>query len=752
MANLFLSGFLAGVISDVKGSYQTAACAFRRYAATVRTSAQVGGNIDSRATRITYEVGRVSSTAAQALSGVPDGAVAIDASYPTSVVLSEEFAGLAKKYTNFAAAFTYSSLAGVAERLARALAVMTTVGGIDSDDIRSGAPLRVQAVNVFDGPVNSLVSSVFIPRLVNKTLGLDIFAVLVNAVAGEGSAVVTDVLELDATTRQPILGTVSGPSLARAIVEALRLVGANMIASDQGPLFALAVTRGLHRTLTVVGHTDEGAVVRDLLRCGHFGAPFGGIHYSLEPYAGIPALSSNGLKDIIAFVDSIALVTAGVVAHCDPGTTYGGRWFPTFFNGGSEVDGEQRPGAHLPAPHNAASRNRAQLLADLSKFSDRYVGALAKIFNASGDTGLASSIFCTVAHQLPQDCRHLRFASVTPFFWVEPTSLIPAQFLDSPAERGGAGAFVSPAATDSRPAWPGISRYCTGDVEYSSFVVDIPTPRAAWFFAHWHGNPLNGLSAVKVRQLDPNLIVHPGHCEADPEIRDRLEANHSIADYLWTRGQSPFCAPGELMNLGGTMGLLVHHYTFDQDGIPFGEHVPTATEFANTVVTISVGRPRGISSGAANSQDNNVRRARTRATRELAASAARVRLFGRADTAAMPIASSAPNHPSDRPLHQRERARDHDSGGGVDGWTRGAVGGPKLQDPDERGPDGVPVPAVPQQGPVHWPQLSRPVRAVGGGANVVLAPPEHDAGATEDDIPLAPDAGAAPPNGPEPAP
>lgn len=177
----------------------------------------------------------------------------------------------------------------------------------------------------------------------------------------------------------------------------------------------------------------------------------------------------------------------------------------------------------------------------------------------------------------------------------------------------------------------------------------MPFARSAWFFAHWLNHPANGLGAIQVRQLDPNGIIHPGPCDADPQVRDRVEAARPFTDFLWRRGQSPFPAPAELINLGRTVGFAVRHMTMDDDGIPTEEHVPTLREFADTTVTIQVGRLMGLRNGQHNSYDSYVRRARTRAVRELAAASARIRVFGQAGVAEMPVLTTAPTMRSNVP-------------------------------------------------------------------------------------------------------
>nr|QDH91164.1 MAG: hypothetical protein H4RhizoLitter2077_000001 [Totiviridae sp.] len=750
------NSLLASVIASPRGGYLTDTATFRRYTSGVVTEAMVRGCVDTRQAVIHYEVGRRFKTITDALAPVRGGQ-RVDAAYHTGAALAEDFVGLAKKYSNFSATFEYTSLAAIVERLARCLAVCSTTPGVTSVHLRGGEALHIQALGTHDGPVNSLVTTVFIPRLVNSNVRGDVFSVLVNAVAGEGGSVSTDVLEVDAITRQPIIPEVEGDGLPRALVDALRVLGSNMIASGQGPLFALAFTRGIHKVLTVVSHTDEGGVMRDLLRAGSFGVPFGGIHYGLADYVGIPALSADMAVQTAAYVDGIALATAGLVAHCDPGERYDGRWFPTFYSGSGGDALTVHAGTHVTGTAAMAARNHGQLISGLSRFADLYISGLGELFSARGDTRLGSVFFCTAGSMMSVESRHLRHASIAPWFWVEPTSLIPAGFVGSSAETEGFASYGGRDSTATRAAWEDIVSVGPGDVFSNGYHVLMRSARTAWFLAHWVDNPRNGLGCVTVRQLDPLAIVHPGPCDTVTDVRDRVSNTRPLSDFLWKRGQSPFPAPSEFLNLTGTIGLHVRHSTLDDDCVPQPEHVPAAHEFVSCTVTIRVGRPTGRMSGPSNTPGLGVRRAKTHATRELAAASARMGVYGRADVGEMPILMSAPRM---REARRIEIQPTPDLGSGaVTGHAYGDASGADGASESTRVRSGAAVLPVPHHAPLKAPAALRPgINQPGGGVVAIPAgvPPAGAGGPgsgseAHDSSPpgiVAP-SGAAPPSGPD---
>jgi len=708
--------FLSGVLGAPVGNPRVKKDEYRRYAATARTSAVLQDNSESRVVSIQYEVGRVYEHIKDALGVTTVGTASYDAMYDTHADLRDDFINLARKYSNFSSVFEITNLAGVVERLGKALACASLYDNLESSHLRSTNELTIHTLGAADAPITALTNAVFIPRLVETQMNQNIFSVLANAVAGEGSAVATDVVELDATTRRPLISSVSGSALTAAIVGSLRILGGNMAACNVGSLFGYALARGLHSVLTVVGHTDEGGFMRDVFRRGAFSPPFGGIHSGLDVYTGIPALQTGSFNAVAAYCDAILLTTAAGVAFADPCVELRGSIFPFLSNGTTASDPEVDPGAHLAGTDAMVARHRSQINSVMDKFGNNYAGVLGRIFGCGGGEHHVARHLSACAISIPDDNRHLKFASVTPFFWIEPTSLLPISFCPERARLAGSCSLGDVGTDVSHPLFESISPYGSCDAYASAFAVQVRSARTTPMLYHWLGNSLNGLSSVRVRQMDPMGIVQPGGSDATGTVEARLKADSSIASYLWKRGQSPFPAPGEFLNLNATLGIYVSHVSLDDDGIPSLEHVPTTAEFLSSKVTINVSRPTGLKVGKSNTYDASVRRARTRATRELAAANARYGTFGRADHAAMPISFCPPrlNAPTVKldpvvlPADTEQQTADR-----VDKKVE------KL-DPgvtDVHGDQAEPVSAAPQYTAVRAPTLAREGGVnVGGGA------------------------------------
>jgi len=676
-ANTFLADILSGpMCGKVVGDNS-----FRRYKTAFRTTMQMYGIADINTTEILYEIGRAGPSAEHLMRQHDSQSIGVDASYQTNSVLAEDFIGYSKKYSNFNATFRDSNLAGIAERLAKGLAASSLFDEVSSETLRGGADLSVNALATYDGPVNSMVSTVFIPRLVTGSLAGDVFTVLANCVAGEGGCIATDIVEVDAATRRPILPFIDEEDLPNALVAALRIIGANMQACGQGPLFALAVVRGIHKVVTLVGHTDEGGIMRDVLRCGHFSIPFGGIHYGLPMYGGLPELSMVDDRHIAGYVDSIAMVSAALVAHCDPGVTVNGEWYPTTYTGEHRVDATARAGVHREGADDMRSRNKAQLLSDLPLFFDLYCKGLGTIFGISGDSSLAVTFASSVSLGLSTNLRHLRLASINPFFWVEPTGLLPPSIVNSDAEDNGSGSLCGKGSSETRGAWEDIEVVDNVDTTVSCHNIGFKNARNCWMILHLNNNPRDGLAHIRFMQLDSSAIVHPGACPDTVEVRDRLDAGLPISSYLWCRGQSPICAPGELINIAGSAGIQARHMYWDEEGRPELTHIPGSDTFSNATVTITVGRPRGIPAAGSNTLSAGVARARTRAAAELVAARRRDRINGQCVRASMPVLHSAPS------MRRGAVAKNEDvreSGGGRVLVERAAVGAPEVDSSDSK--------------------------------------------------------------------
>nr|WEU34446.1 coat protein [Phaeobotryon rhois victorivirus 1] len=698
---------------------------YRRYRAGLRVRAPDRGNYTTEVRSIFYEVGRRYGTGHDALAPHPEQAQLIDASIPINEAEGRTFEGLARRFSNFAPTWEMMDLAAIVERLARAVAAVSVFGqGFDTQALRGGQPIRVHALGTLDAPQTASTSSVFIPRVLDTVSHNNVFAVLCAAANGAGAAVSTDVLRLDANTNQPIVPLVAGAAFTTACVEGLRTLGANLEASGAGDVFAYALTRGIHQVVSVVAHTDEGGIMRGLFRYDSFRVPYGGINQALRHYPALPPLASTGQTAVSAWVDGIALKTAAVVAHCDPLVPGDGGLYPTVIV--ASTDAPLPPGTEegTVTPAQALSVAR-QLSADLPRFLGGYVRALTALFGLRSNSGVAEQHFMAAASNYlgceGRDVdRHLRHHTVAPYFWIEPTSLIPHDFLGSAAEGADyAAKCTADGGVRSQPLFEDCRILGSGTTAtHVSVAFKMRSARTSGFIAGWAAQP-GDLANIRLYQFDDECVVLPGNQDpANPTVAAKHAVAAPISSYLWVRGQSCIPAPSEFINTNGGYGAKFRLVTWDDDWNASRTNIPDDADLSGTVdwaVTV----PTGISSGPSNAADRSAKRARTRQATALTQALQQIQTLGMSSSPIMEVSTVPPVFGQ---RHMEYRDANHNpwaaNTGAVARPGEGSGAGP--QPPPHRGP---PVGPVVHQQPLRGAPFARGAAAGGGGGAAPPPPP-----------------------------
>ncbi|UOK20172.1 coat protein [Diplodia seriata victorivirus 1] len=694
---------LVGTLADPQGGGIDDDNQFRRYRAGLRIRAPDRGNYVTNVRSIFYEVGRRYGTGHDALAPYPEAAMRIDTSVPINPAEAANFEGLARRFSNFAPQWEMMDLAAIGERLAKGVAASSVYGqGLDTQALRAGQPIRVVALGTLDSPQTASTTSVFIPRTVDTVSNDHVFAVLCAAANGAGAAVTTDVLRLDANTNQPIVPAVAGAAFTTACVEALRVIGANMEASGAGDVFAYAVTRGVHSVVSVVAHTDEGGIMRGLFRFDGFRVPYGGINQGLRHYPALPPLASTAQTAVSAWVDAIALKTAAVVAHCDPLVPGAGGLFPTVFvarGNAPSVPGSDE-GEITDAEAISVSRQLAQ---DLGRFAPTYMRALTQVFGLRSNSGVAEQHFCTAAaryldRDAPNIDRHLRHATVAPYFWIEPTSLIPHDFLGSAAEGADYAAKCSPmGGIRSQPLFEECRVLGHGaTATHMTVAFKMRSARTSAFVAAYAAQPAV-LANIRLYQFDSASVVLPGdQGPVQGDVPTKHAAAAPLSSYLWVRGQSALPAPAEFLNTQSAYGSKFRQVTWDDDWDATRTDAPDEIDLTGTIdwaVTV----PTGIARGASNAADRQAKRARTRAATALAQVLQQMRGAGPASSPVMEVSDVPPDFGAIR--EEYRNTNNNVFAGNPGPGTRlgdGGGAGPAQDPPAAQGADGNVPPAPPQ--------------------------------------------------------
>lgn len=515
------------------------------------------------------------------------------------------------------------------------------------------------------------------------------------------------------------------------------MLGANFETSGGGDVFAYAVTRGIHRAVSVVAHTDEGGFMRNLFRAGRFRAPYGGINQALRVYPGLPVLASTSAPAIAAWVDAIALKTAAAVGHCDPLVPGNGGYYPTVF---TATHGElSAPGMPEEEPTDADARTIGRFIsADIGRFAPLYIGALTSLFAMRSVSGAAEGHFSTVAQMALEQRgavdRHLKHKTVAPYFWVEPTSLLAVDQFGTLAEAEGYGSKVTPGGEASVPCFEDYSVLERGaSANHATVAFRMRTARTSALVSALAAEPAP-LVGLRLYQYDTSSIVLPGDQGPTPgDVRTKHAAADPVSSYLWTRGQSCFPAPAEFINTQGVYGAKLSLVDWDHDWNATLSDLPEDGEMGSVPIQFRVSIPSGLATGASNAGDRGAKRARSRAAIALSQSLLRMR-GGLAVSPTMEV-SDVP--PSLGPVARQSRFEDTEANHGPrdPGVTtvRGDGGGARVGGTTR----GAPVPPTAHHMPQRAPRLAGQL----GGAAAPPPPPPSGP-------PPPPGGPGGPPNGP----
>jgi hypothetical protein len=692
---------LSGVLTSARDDLVVNNNRYRRYMAVLTSYLPLCRGVDASAKHITHRVGPRQNIGNGAIETYGEGATQLSCAVRVPTYAAADFASSARKYANFAGDFSTMDLCALVERLAMGMVRFANSGALTLVQLAGGAGNvpRVSVLGAAGPPITAGSGTIFIPRAADAPTSPNVFAAIVYAAAAFGSRVVTDWLEVDQNGRA-VLPNIGGSDLAYGCYHALRIIGGNYAKAERGAVFAYAVTCGIHRDLTVVGHTDEGAYLRKVLRTGGFQAPFGGIDVRCRDYVGLPRPAEGTPGNFAQLVDTIALTTAAAAACCDPLVQVDGRLYPTHFVSARVAATE--PGATADVPDDEldaiALEHATSICGIAGQFSRAYIKALARLFLADA-SGSEAEVHLVTKFQMAASAadRHLQYVSVAPFFWIEPTGLVDLPSTEFPAVAAGYGQLCSPTRPSKMPFWDDVFQTTCdmGCVSYGR--VGWRSARTSGLVLHLNGHLLNGLTSLIIRQADPYAFNNVGG--ADEGMSARMLASRDVATMLWVRGHSPICAPAEAMYVGKGLGIQVVHSSYDaEEGRIKLNHVPDSSEFFSGEVSLYVSRFSPLGTGGLDDPNRVVHRARTSAY--LALNGARHALAPVLPQLAMAVSfsdgggtdwSTMPRLPLERPLDVTRAAADADSQRDGDGRVHRAAIVDNVPGTERQGDTGAPA-------------------------------------------------------------
>lgn len=460
-------------------------------------------------------------------------------------VIASDFLSASKKYSVFGNEHSWMDLAAVVEQLSAAMCAYGNLGVLESHQLSDSRPVRItqlQADSVNSTPCNS---NVYIPRGIDNNLRPDVFCALVHAVAACGGSVVTDYVLVDPKTNKAVYTVVGGYALAMGVYDALRLLGGQYEACGAGDVFSLAFARGVTRVLSVVGHTDEGAWMRTVLRAGAFCVPYGGINVNTNMLTNIPCPLDGSIESWRNVVDSYALLVAAGVSEAAPIIRAQGKDVPFISVSKDVVQGDRSTYySHIININMVAE-----------SFSHDYLRVLNTFFGLTSTSGLAAKFLvgCMNSRRAAED-RHLGYAAINPFFWIEPTCIIQDKIPGVSCRHEAVGAFVYSNEYKTEKIFGGL----TYD-EKSPLTYDITIP-----FTSIRGDPYlrwlamrqkDGLAYIDLVVSDPNAFACTGSRFENVMQNGMVDEPVPLSTLSWVKGDNPTPKPHEGMYLGGGVVL-----------------------------------------------------------------------------------------------------------------------------------------------------------------------------------------------------
>jgi len=510
----------------------------------------------------------------EAFAQPPDSVLRVAQPFKVNEQESKSFATNVKKYFNAGGDFHLADLSALVYRLAVGMTFYSHSGSLMPHDLSGGRDANVQMIGPNYAPFANGDMTIFVPRMVDTVATPNTLCALAYAATGVGSVLASEMFAVDKDGRALIPSATDG-NLALGCYEALRLIGSNYELASAGAIFAYAFTKGVHRVSSVVGMTDEGAYMRDVLREVHFRPSYGAINLQSKSWTGLPIPANLSIGAMISLVDSVALATAAGTAICDPCVERDGRMYPSTFVQQRDPDDKSKPGQHAmddPDPTDASDEdsydNKSELVARIAgtapHFARNYIKFLCELFRFvhSEDAAITAQSHLELCFQQPglRESRHLGYATVCPYYWVEPTGVIHFDTSSYTASKAGFGPLARYDAPGTLPLFENFKLLDT-DTGLSEVAFSWRSARGSGAALHFKNHFLDGLANVRITQCDPDQWGNVGG--PDESVEDRIENDRDIDCYMWSRGDVAYPAPGEAMYAGSAVVAVIRHRSID---------------------------------------------------------------------------------------------------------------------------------------------------------------------------------------------
>lgn len=598
----------------------------RRYVSAMRMEMGIAGRVHSSVARITYEVryrdkapdGRAAWSRADWLGWLQRPSHQHDRRYDTPEAVRAALAEVRPKHA-FVPAWATFNFDRVIMVLGGMLGALTIVPELSTSDFRGKERFRVKGINqASDMHAIMDAGSVFVHNGFSALGRTDALWALVTAINIAGADVLLLTSDCDGNGAA-LCRDVAGKHLAQGITAALSTLAGLYSLAGAGDAFGVALVKGMHSVLTVVGHCDEGGFMRDLLRAGDYAVPHGGIPQHIPVAAGVPTIEMSGLAQLCGSVDSILLASAALVAHCDPTDEVDGDVFPTVIKPTSGMAGTVLSEAEM------ARGVLANMSAAFTTFTHHYARGLGKLFGLVtaedgryGASMLEGFFSCLCEAEDTKLSRHLMRPVVAPFFWVEPTTILPSKYLGTRAEAGSIGSLVGWNEQNAVPFLPEAVATGAADHFRSHWAISMRNLRSWLGYTFLANHRKDGVANLHLKNFDCESLVLTRKTPAEVYEIKKNQGYIDPGELAWVRGQSRIPHPAECLNVDGRVGLTVWHRSLGGlDDVTDISQIPREDLIHKVMIQLTATTVTSIANGPASSESCEVKRERSRGVRTL---------------------------------------------------------------------------------------------------------------------------------------
>nr|UDF06009.1 capsid protein [Leishmania RNA virus 2] len=465
-------------------------------------------------------------------------------------------------------------------------------GVLDLNVLSSGKSggTRVTVLSNADGLSILSADVLYLPNAL-KMMDINIFnCVYLLAAACECNIVFDDVILTGGTSAYnvPALNSAQwSKHLHNTIIYLLHLQSNG----DGGCDGALALTAGLHTVVTVVAHSDEGGLMRDVLRALHY-APAKGIVVA-DPNRtvnhSLPLLMYEPTWDSVCGMwDYVAVATAGLVHLSDPCELIAHDIYPTIITAPDE---------------NNVRAIEARVEAALPAFASIYIHNLAMFMGVGGDdcgravdTLVEAGVYiCSLTGN--DASRHMLKGTMAPWFWVESTGLFrDLTCFNIPGLSAGYGPQAIYGTAVTQPAMQACE-YTGTRGSYDYYNVGWTSLRKHPLLVLTNNRAGDGIAHMEVGRDAAIPWVLPGQpqrreCTAQGHGTQTATCGHTrhnrgtLDEYIWGRFSTGLFHPAELTTFTN-VEFRIKCWTEDNDGNVLETGAPVK-DIVEGGVTVSV--------------------------------------------------------------------------------------------------------------------------------------------------------------------